>query len=207
MNAQLTKTKPRTRQDADAEQRIGELARRQHGVVTRAQLLEAGLAADQVDRRLSGQRLRLLHRGVYLAGPLVAPLTREMSAVLACGYGAVVSHASAAAIWQLPVAMSADQEICSDGRAYRSESAVLHDVHVTIRGGRRRCRPGVRVHRTDLRPDEMTTYESVPVTTPARTLIRSGGRNRTEGPGARGGGSARAAPDESCRDGGADGSV
>jgi hypothetical protein len=49
---------------------VGGIAAHQHGVVTRAQLLG---------------RLRPLHHGVYLAGPLAPPLARELSAVLARG--------------------------------------------------------------------------------------------------------------------------
>jgi hypothetical protein len=37
-----------------------------------------------VEVRLRANRLRPLHRGVYLAGPLLPRLEREMAAVLAC---------------------------------------------------------------------------------------------------------------------------
>lgn len=76
-----------------------------------------------------------------------------MAAVLACGEGAVLSHASAAALWGLlkPI----------DGPV---------DVSVPTRAGRRK-RLGIRVHRSAaLSPGQVTRRRGVPVTTPARTI-------------------------------------
>jgi predicted transcriptional regulator of viral defense system len=73
------------------------LAARQHGVVSRAQLRGAGFTNRAIDRRLESGRLRRVHRGVYLVGHVVMPQrAREMSAVLAVGRNAVLSHRSAA---------------------------------------------------------------------------------------------------------------
>ncbi|HEX7117454.1 MAG TPA: DUF559 domain-containing protein [Longimicrobiales bacterium] len=139
---------------ASLEVVLGELAERQHGVVTRAQLLRAGVAARVVDHRVATGRLRPIHRGVYRAGPLVAPRALEMAAVLACGDGAVVSHRSASRLWELLPA-----------------TGVREPVDVTVRYRERR-RPGIRVHRVRaLPPDEVTRFEGVPITTPARTLL------------------------------------
>src|SRR5213079_1621101 len=75
---------------------------RQHGVVTRAQLLSVGLGPDAVDKRLRSGRLHRLHRGVYLLGHAVAALHAcELAAVLACGEGAALSHGNAAHVWRL----------------------------------------------------------------------------------------------------------
>jgi Transcriptional regulator, AbiEi antitoxin len=65
------------------EEAIMELASRQHGVLTRAQLRAAGVAEDVIDRLLKAKRLRPAHRGVYLVGPVVAARAQEMAAVLA----------------------------------------------------------------------------------------------------------------------------
>jgi len=102
---------------AGDEEAITTLAARQHGVVARTQLLAAGVSEDVVDRRVKANRLRRIHRGVYLVGPFRVPRAHEMAAVLACGGGALVSHASAAALLELhgerdpsePVAVSAQQ--------------------------------------------------------------------------------------------------
>ena len=83
------------------ESAIWALAANQHGVITRAQLLKAGIAAHVIDRRLKMGRLRPMHRGVYLVGPLRVRRTDEMAAVLACGGAVVVSHRSAGVMWEL----------------------------------------------------------------------------------------------------------
>ncbi|MEA2471960.1 MAG: Transcriptional regulator, AbiEi antitoxin [Thermoleophilaceae bacterium] len=44
------------------------LARRQHGVVTRRQLLRHGFSPDAIDRRIARGRLHAVWRGVYAVG-------------------------------------------------------------------------------------------------------------------------------------------
>src|SRR3954471_22734540 len=77
-------------------------AGRQHGVVTLDQLLAAGFSYEAVKHRVARERLHRVRRGVYAVGR--PELTRHgewMAAVLACGPEAVLSHASAAALWEL----------------------------------------------------------------------------------------------------------
>lgn len=77
-----------------------------------------------------------------------------MAAVLACGPGAVLSHASAAAHWNI-----------------RGSAASYVDVTVPTRAGRVK-RKGLRVHRSGrLGSNEVTVHEGIPVTTLARTLL------------------------------------
>jgi len=125
-----------------------------YGVVDRGELLALGLSADAIGRRVRSGRLRPLHRGVYAVGHrALRPEAFWLAAVRACGDGAVLSHASAAALWQL-----------------RPSAAVVIDVSVPRAGGRRRS--GVRVHRCGaLRLEEVTTCSAIPITTPARTLL------------------------------------
>jgi hypothetical protein len=80
---------------------IAELAARQHGLVTRGQLLGMGVPSDSVRWRVRVKRLAPVHRGVYRVGPLSSPREREMAAVLACGAGATISHWSGARLWQV----------------------------------------------------------------------------------------------------------
>jgi hypothetical protein len=133
---------------------IGELAGRQYGVVARRQLIALGLKSTAIARRVAAGRLHRIHAGVYAVGhPVLGPNGRRMAAVLACGPGAALSHASAGALWEL-----------------RPSAAVLTDVSVPRPGGQRR--PRLRIHRApDLRPDEITTKDAIPVTSPARTLL------------------------------------
>lgn len=138
----------------DPEEVICRMAARHHGVVTRRELLDAGIPAHRIEWRVRRGRLRPLHQGVYLVGPLMLPRTREMAAVRACGRSAVLSHESAAILWrQTP------------------RRPVPGRVHVAVRSGDHR-RAGIRVHRVSgLRPDEVTRRDGIPVTTPARTLL------------------------------------
>lgn len=131
-----------------------EIARRQHGVVTRAQFLAEGIHRTLIDRRIRRGVLRVVHRGVYLVGPLEAPLGREQAAVLACGAGAFIHRWSAAHAWGLTRA---------DERP--------HPVQVATRAGQRRRRPGIEVRRVrTLEGRDLTRLHGIPVTTPPRTL-------------------------------------
>ena len=133
---------------------VAEFSRRQYGLVTRRQLISAGVRPRVVDHAVATGRLRAIYRGVYGAGPVLPPRAAEMAAVLACGENATVSHRSAAALWQLlpPPTPPAP-------------------VEVTVQRGQPR-KPGIKVYRVKtLPPDERTLLEGVPVTTPARTIL------------------------------------
>src|SRR6476620_6141237 len=76
---------------------IAALAAKQHGVVSRAQLLAIGLSPKEIRTRLEGERVHEMHRGVYAVGHrAVAREGQLLAAVLAGGDGAALSHASAA---------------------------------------------------------------------------------------------------------------
>jgi very-short-patch-repair endonuclease len=134
---------------------IAALAADHHGVVSRSQLLQAGLTRNEIDQRIASERLQRVWQGVYAVGHRV--LTTEgrwMAAVLAGGEGAVLSHLTAAAAWGLR----------------RAGSGV---IHVTVPGwpGRKR-RPGLKIHRsTTLTPADTTALRGIPVTSPARTIV------------------------------------
>jgi very-short-patch-repair endonuclease len=137
----------------DAE--IARLASQQHGVIATRQLAALGLARGGVARRAQAGRLHRLHRGVYAVGHSVLTVNgRRMAAVLAAGPGAALSHASAAALWEI-----------------RPTAATRIDVTVRRAGGRDK-RPGLRIHRAPtLRADEITQHHGIRVTTVARTLF------------------------------------
>ena len=81
---------------------IARIAARQHGNVTRAQLLEVGLRDGAIAYRGRHGRLHRVHPGVYSVGYRgTTPLARAMAAVLACGPGSVLSHRWAAGLWEL----------------------------------------------------------------------------------------------------------
>jgi hypothetical protein len=97
-------------------------------------------------------RLHRLYRGVYAVGHTVVNCHgRWLAAVMACGDGAVLSHRSAAALWDI-----------------RPSAAGRIDVTVSHTSGVRSTRRIV-VHRSR-RPTETTRHEGIPVTTPGQTL-------------------------------------
>ncbi len=152
MRARDDKPSTRSREVGDwRDIRVRELAARQHGVVSAAQLRAAGLTREAIAHRARNGRLTRLHRGVYLAGPIASPYTPLAAALLACGPAAALSHRTAAALWELQP---------------RHEGL----IDVTVTSGRRE-HEGVRVHRATLRSDERAERNGVALTTPARTLI------------------------------------
>jgi hypothetical protein len=81
----------------DVPTAAGGIAQWQAGVISRPQLLDAGLSSQLVKRRLERGRWQQLYRGVYAA--FNGPPPREAwlwAAVLRAGNGAVLSHQTAA---------------------------------------------------------------------------------------------------------------
>src|SRR3954449_13503825 len=100
------------------------LARRQHGVVTAAELSTAGLGRHAVAHRVEKGWLRRLHRGVYLVGPLETPLSRAMAAVRAYGDGALLSHGAAAVLLGLRPPPFTTLHVTVVGRDVRSRDEI-----------------------------------------------------------------------------------
>ena len=132
---------------------IGTLAARQWGVVSRGQLLEAGLTRKQIADRVRAGRLLRLHPGVYAVGH--ARLRSEghwLAAVLAVGPGAALSHRDAAGLHGLRPANHARVDVTTT----RQPRAI----------------DGIAIHRTRvLEADDVTHIAGIPVTTVARTLV------------------------------------
>lgn len=134
---------------------IARIAARQHGVITTQQLVvHAGLTRAAIRRRVEAGRLHPVHRGVYAVGHRALSFEgRWKAATLALGERAVLSHRSAAELWELLPRRSGL-------------------IHVTVPGqGGRRTRAGLRIHRTLHLPSTATTSRhGIAVTTPARTI-------------------------------------
>src|SRR5688500_6691033 len=129
----------------DVDEAIAELAERQHGKVSRKQLLTLGLGERAIEYRLAKGLLRPDHRGVYALGH--RPQSRESrwtAAVLYGGEGALLSHWSAASHWRL-----------RPGTGPRS--------HVTC-PRRRRNLPTITFHYARVPEDEATVERGIPVT-------------------------------------------
>ncbi len=89
------------------------LARRQHGVIARRQLLALGYSPIAIEHRIKRGRLHPVRRGVYAIGrPELTRLGHWMAAVLSCGPDAMLSHGSGGALMDIasepegPIAVS-----------------------------------------------------------------------------------------------------
>jgi very-short-patch-repair endonuclease len=121
------------------------LARRQHGVVTRAQLLGLGFSDAAIRHRLGEGRLHRKWRGVYAVGrPELTQHGIWMAATLTCN--AALSHSSAGALLEV-----------------RADEGLIEVCAPTVRR-----RPGIIVHRGER---EIVRHHGIPVTSPTCTLV------------------------------------
>jgi predicted transcriptional regulator of viral defense system len=140
-------TAPRTQ---SASVRIGRVAERQWGVVSRAQLLRCGLSPAGIKRRIADERLHPVHPGVYAVGHrALSAEGRLAAALLHAGPGAALSHLTAAWWWQL-LSREPSRIHVSTCRRVSSLQAVFvhHPRHL-----------------------ERTSHRGLPVTTVPRTLL------------------------------------
>jgi hypothetical protein len=130
---------------------IAQLAANQWGVLSIAELLACGLSYKTVFSRVHAGHLHPLHRGVYAVGHPNPPLPgRFLAAVKACGPTAVLSHFSAAALYGF---------------------LTWDDRHPEITAPKHKAHRGILAHRATVDPREITRHRSIPITTPARTLL------------------------------------
>jgi very-short-patch-repair endonuclease len=133
------------------DETVARIAGQQHGVITRAQLLRAGLGEGVVDRRVAKGSLIRVHRGVYRVGHRAPSLEASyLAAVLACGDEAVLSGYAAAHIFGLV-----------KGKPPRPE--VSSPRHKRIKG--------IATRRIRLDGRENTVYRGIPVTTVPRAVV------------------------------------
>jgi very-short-patch-repair endonuclease len=123
-------------------------------VITAAQLRAAGFDESAVHRAMHAGRLHRLYRGVYAVGHRsLSWRGRWLAAVLAAGDGAVLSHSSAAALWQFL-------------------RPIPGPTHVTVGAAvRRKPRPGLAFHRSrTIAREHVTRRHGIAVTIAARTI-------------------------------------
>ena len=138
--------------NSDIDREIAQIARQQHGNISRRQLLAAGLDDDAIRWRVLRGRLFRVFRGVYAVGrPQTTALEKAAAVVLACGDRAALSHSSAMALWGL----------------WRRWDEPLELV---VAGDRRS--KGMKVHRAaGLLRRDIRTEQCIRVTSPARALL------------------------------------
>lgn len=126
--------------------------RDQRGLFTRRQARATGLSAYRIRGLVgSGRWLPVLGDVLAVAGRPLGRTDRFAAATLATG--GVLSHASAAELWAMPVP-----------RSYGV-------IHVTTPARHHTEVPGVRTHRRPLADAEHLLVEGVPTTSRTRTLI------------------------------------
>lgn len=133
---------------------IARIAERQHGVVTVEQLIAAGLTRPAIARRVANGRLFQIHRGVYAVGhPGLTRCGEWKAATLALGPKAVLSHRSAAELWELLPPSTRRPEVTLPYPASPAKPA------------------NIKVYRSrTLARTRTTMKDGIPLTMPARTL-------------------------------------
>lgn len=140
-------------QSSTAEKLVARIASRAHGVVTRDELLTAGLTPKQIERRIAKGLLIRGYPAVYRVGHNAPSVeARYMAAVKAGGDEALLCDSAAGYLLDL----------------LRSRTVpppeVLTPTARRIKGLRTR-----RTRRID--PRDATTFKNIPVTTVPRTLV------------------------------------
>lgn len=138
---------------ADVE-KIRFIAARQHGLISRPQIRELGIARASLQRLVrAGYLAYLTPRVLKIGGSAQSKWQSVMAGVLDVGPSAVASHLTAAAMWGVP--------------NIRPEP-----VHVSVVRYVRRGQAPVKVHHLTVIPDDQRTYlHDIPVTAPAFTAL------------------------------------
>jgi very-short-patch-repair endonuclease len=123
-------------------------------VLSRGDLLGLGFSDKGIKHRVATGRLHPVAAGVYAVGrPDLTPHGRWMAAVLACGDHAMLSHRSAAELWEIG---------WEENRR----------IDVTIRRDVKISRRGVKVRRRPKLPERSVVRRfGIPVTNPTQTLV------------------------------------
>ena len=129
---------------------LARLAGSSHGVVTRTQLLCAGLTPDEIRQCLQSGTLLREYRGVYRVGHRApSDEARYLAAVWACGKDALLSGRAAGHLLGIVASPPSMPEVTAP-----TERRI----------------PGIRTHRSRT-PVDSFVWRGIPVTTPARTLV------------------------------------
>jgi very-short-patch-repair endonuclease len=141
------------REEMRSHAAVAELAAKQHGLVTHAQLLRLGFSSGGISRLATAGRLHRVHRRVYAVGhALLSDRGRCLAAAMASGRGALVSHEAAAWLWGLLPSCPS-----------------LIDVTVPRHGGKR---SKIKLHHSStLVPEEHGKFGPIPATALPRTLL------------------------------------
>jgi predicted transcriptional regulator of viral defense system len=136
----------------DTYNKLYQIAEGQAGYFTTAQAAAVGVDRGRLARYAADGRLERVRRGVYRLVPFPrTPHEDLFIAWLETGPDSVISHDSALALYDLSDALPAT-------------------IHVTVSGTASRRHRGLRLHTNRLSAQEITHYDSLPVTTVPRTI-------------------------------------
>ena len=131
---------------------IRAVARTQHGLIARGELLAMGVTDHEIVRRVGNGRLEQPHPGVYYLNCTPATWRTEvLAAVVAAGPDALASHRTAAVLWEFDA-------------IYRGT------IEVTVPFNEEPDPEGVIVHRTR-RINPGMIHDSIPITSPEKALL------------------------------------
>jgi len=139
------------------ESRLARLAQRQHGLLTRQQLIARGCSDGAIRHMRAARRLERIRPGVYRVVGSPPSWHQSLLAVLLCVDGATASHTSAARL--LGVDLRSDAHELTTDRL------------------RRVCLPGVHAHRSVLwLPEDSARRDGILTSSPARLIVDLSGR-------------------------------
>lgn len=129
-----------------------ETAESQAGYFTARQAKKHGFSWERLSDNVKRGRFLRLFRGVYRLAHFPSSAYEDLFvAWLRTGANATISHESALAVYNLSDVLPAE-------------------IHVIIPRSASRRREGLRLHTNQLRPQEVTRRQGLPVTTVARTI-------------------------------------
>lgn len=132
--------------------RLYETAESQAGYFTASQARDHGFSWERLSENVKRGRFLRLFRGVYRLAHFPGSAHEDLFvAWLRTGPNSVISHESALTLYNL-------------------SDVLPGEIHVIIPRTASRRRSGLRLHTNQLKPEEITTREGLPVTTPARTI-------------------------------------
>ncbi|MDQ4048496.1 MAG: type IV toxin-antitoxin system AbiEi family antitoxin domain-containing protein, partial [Actinomycetota bacterium] len=139
-------------QDRTVEQELARIAGDAHGVVTRVDLLRAGVTPGEIKQRLRTGALLREHPGVYRVGHRAPSLeARYLAAVRACGDGALLSGRAAAHLLGVLGGAAPGPEVTAPTERRVEGVTTRRSRHMDAR--------------------DATTWAGIPVTTVARTVV------------------------------------
>lgn len=143
----------------EIDAKAARIARRQYGLLTRAQAITIGFSDKAIRTRLARGSWAEIRRGVYVVGGVPPSWEQTICAVTLPFDDCWISHATAGRVWHLP--HSPDVDRIETLRPY----------------GKRRDVTGVLDHRSRIiTPADVSNYKGMRVTSRGRTIVECSGR-------------------------------